>query len=92
MKTLKKQTRFMNGNIDIEGVIVDSLINEFGCNDVFSNGLFNEDTIYSDGFINAFNNGLMPILGSEHESFMPKKEDEYHHFISNDKCFVTYFK
>ncbi len=91
MKTIKKQTRFMNGNIDVEGQIYDILVSEYGINEVMSLGIDFDSAIYSDGFINAINNGLVPSIENIHESFSGKLDKEYHHIIIDDKCFVMYF-
>ena len=81
----------MSGNIDLEGVIPDLLVNEFGANEVYTSGYSFDDAIYSDGFIYAVESGLIPDFHSIQESFLPKKDKEYHHVILNDECYIMYF-
>lgn len=89
----KVKTRFMNGNLDVNGDIYDYLRGEYGMADMIKNHVDHSEAIYSDGFVNAFNNGRMPILGSEVLSFEPhKRDDEYHHVIVGDNCYRMYFK
>lgn len=91
MKTLKISTRFMNGNLDVENVIFDILCDNYSKKEVFESIFGNDDIIYSDGFILAIENGLIPDITRVEESFETKKIGEYHHIILNDKCFSVYF-
>lgn len=91
MKTRKIETRFMNGNLDVEGVIVDILVDKYGCNEAYSS-VFSDDTIYSDGFVNAIEAGKTPILGTEQEAFKRTNDNEYHHFSQDDVCYTIYFE
>lgn len=89
MKTTKVHTRFMDGNKTTE--VFDILSEHYGMNVVCNHKIDYEAAIFSNGFINAIEDGLIPILGSEHESFKQKQDKEYHHFILNDECYVVYF-
>lgn len=92
MKTRKTTTRFMNGNIDVDGEILDILTSEFGMPVVMECEINFDDAIYSDGFIHAIESGLIPQIDTISKSFERKKEGEYHHLIYNDECYVIYFK
>lgn len=92
MITRKANTRFMNGNIDVDGVICDLLVNANGWDAVMSTGITFDDVIFSDGFVGALENGLTPVLSTIEKSFMQKKSNEYHHFIFEDECYVMYFE
>ena len=92
MKTRNTTTRFMNGNIDVDGEILDILTAEFGMAAVMECEIDFSDAIYSDGFIHAIENGLIPQIDTIAKSFESKKEGEYHHVIYNDECYVIYFK
>ena len=85
IKTRKINTRFMNGNIDVDGVIADIINNEFSfvCWD---------HAIFSDGFISAIEDGLIPQINTIELSCKAKSYGEYHHFIYEDECYVVYFK
>ena len=91
MKTQKIKTRFMSGNIDVEGVISDILCNEYGCGVVYGLGFSFDDAIYSDGFISAIESGLIPNINKIELSFKARKSGEYHHIIINDECYNVYF-
>ena len=80
----------MHGNMDIYGDIYNEIRSHYE-NEVFFESVFaKEDIIYSDGFVNAISMGLFPEL-QIHESFLAKRDQEYHHLIINEKCFVAYF-
>lgn len=94
METRKVETRFMSGNIDLDGVIFDTLISEHGHAAVFSSDFDTDNAIYSDGFIRAIKNGMIPMLElhtTDSHRFLNDFE-EYHHVIINDECFNVYFK
>ena len=91
MKTLKVNTRFMQGNKDLEGVIIDALIENCGHESVLMSDFDFDEAIYSDGFINAIEKGLKPTMNIT-ESFNAKGNEEYHHVIINDTCYVMYFE
>jgi hypothetical protein len=90
INTRNKETRFMNGNIDIDGEILDILIEEYGQKDVLFSDFDTDNAIYSDGFISAIEEGLIPEL-ELFESHKAKYDKEYHHVIINDDCYVVYF-
>lgn len=92
MKTRNTTTRFMNGNIDVDGEILDILTAEFGMAVIMECEIDFSDAIYSDGFIHAIESGLIPQIDTISKSFESKKEGEYHHVIYNDECYVIYFK
>ena len=90
----KKETRFMNGNIDIDGYILDILIEAYGQLSVLSSNFDTDNAIYSDGFIKAIEAGKIPTL-----ELMPTNSylyhnvlTEYHHVIINDECYNVFFK
>ena len=94
MKTRKINTRFMEGNIDVEGVIYDIVINSIGMSEAMSLGIDFDSAIYSNGFISAINNGLIPDfstlkISNAHSNSLC--DTEYHHIIIGDECFVVYF-
>ena len=91
MKTRNTTTRFMNGNIDVDGEIMDILAAEYGMAAVMECEIDFSDAIYSDGFIHAIENDLTPQIDTIAKSFENKKEGEYHHVIYNDECYVIYF-
>ncbi len=92
MKTRKTTTRFMNGNIDVDGEILDILTAEYGMAVAMECEINFDDAIYSDGFVHAIESGLIPQIDTISKSFERKKEGEYHHLIYNDECYVIYFK
>ena len=91
MKTRNTTTRFMNGNIDVDGEIMDILTAEYGMAAVMECEIDFSDAIYSDGFIHAIENDLIPQIDTIAKSFENKKSGEYHHVIYNDECYVIYF-
>ena len=90
METRKANTRFMNGNIDVEGVIFDLLVDNYGMSEVCNSIISFDEAIYSDGFILAIENGKIPELGIV-ENCKKNTSKEYHHVIYNDECYVMYF-
>ena len=92
MKTRKTETRFMSGNIDLEGEVMDILLENYSREEVYSSMFFEDDIVFSDGFVSAIENGKVPQLDKIYESFEGKIGEEYHHFVLNDKCYVVYFK
>lgn len=94
MRTRKVQTRFMNGNIDIDNVIYDLLIDEYGHGAVYSSDFDTDNAIYSDGFIRAIENGKVPMLKLSplDSKWFYNENEEYHHVIINNECYNVHFK
>lgn len=92
MKTTKVSTRFMSGNLDVEGVIYDLLIDEYGFVAVIEHDIDFNLAIYSDNFITAIEEGLIPDLNRIEDASAPVMFGEYHHMIFNDECYKVYFK
>lgn len=94
METRKIDTRFMRGNIDVDGVVYDALISEYGHEAFFSSNFDTDNAIYSDGFINAIKKGGTPTLDLfPTDSFRFHNElTEYHHVIIDNECYNVYFK
>lgn len=84
----------MNGNIDLDGDILNILIEEHGQSAVMLSDFDTDNAIYSDGFISAIEEGKIPTL----ELFPTNSHRfhnelvEYHHVIINDECYNVYFK
>lgn len=84
----------MSGNIDLDGYILDILIEEHGQIEVMNSEFDTDNAIYSDGFISAIEDGKIPMLElypTDSHRFSNELE-EYHHVIINDECFNVYFK
>jgi len=94
LNTRKQETRFMNGNIDLDAVIFDILVEEHGMKAVIESNFDTDNAIYSDGFIKAIENGLVPCLELNNTDSHRFTHDfsEYHHVIINDECYNVYFK
>lgn len=94
LNTRNKATRFMNGNIDLDGDILNILINEYGQKEVLFSDFDTDNAIYSDGFIRAIENGKTPMLElcPLSSTQFHNELKEYHHVIINDECFNVYFK
>jgi len=91
MKTRQVNTRFMQGNLDVECEIFDIMVNEYGMSEVCNSGINFEDAIYSNRFIEAIENGSIPCLELVDNSEMIRGEKEYHHVIIDDVCYKMYF-
>ena len=74
----------MNGNLDVDGVIFDLFVNEYGMWAVCNSGISFDEAIYSDGFISAIENGWMPKLELKSST---QRINEYHHVIINGECY-----
>jgi hypothetical protein len=90
MTTRKVDTRFMRGNIDVDGCIFDLLVDNFGMSEVCSSIISFDEAIYSDGFICAIEEGKVPSLEVV-ENCKKNNSREYHHVLYNDECYVMYF-
>jgi hypothetical protein len=94
MEIRKKQTAFMEGNIDLDGIVYHIFIDTYGHAKFFASGFDTEAAIYSNGFIDAIEDGKIPtldLLPTDSHRFYNELE-EYHHVIINDECFNVYFK
>lgn len=94
MKVRKTQTRFMNGNIDVDGIVADILTDNHGQKAFLTSDFDTDNAIYSDGFIKAIESGLIPcleLLPTDSHRFYNENE-EYHHVIINDVCYNVHFK
>ena len=94
MKTKKVNTRFMEGNIDVDCIIFDIVCDSIGMQAAMNIDFDFDNAIYSNGFISAINNGLVPDFSSIKKSKTTSNninEREYHHVICNDVCYVVYF-
>jgi hypothetical protein len=94
MEIRKTTTRFMDGNIDLDNVIFDILTEEHGKGKVFASDFDTDVAIYSNGFIDAIEDGKIPTLElhSTDSNRFHNDLTEYHHVIINDECFNVYFK
>lgn len=94
LNTRTKKTRFMNGNVDLDGDIFNILVEEHGMKEVLMSDFDTDNAIYSDGFIKAIKDGKIPMLElypTDSHRFSNELE-EYHHVIINDECYNVYFK
>ena len=82
----------MIGNIDLDSEIVSILLENYSREEVYASVFFDDDIIYSDRFIHAIEAGLVPRLDKIEEAFEGKLNEEYHHFVKDNKCYVVYFK
>jgi hypothetical protein len=90
MEVQKINTRFMQGNKTEE--VFDLLADYYGMAEVCNNEIDFCECIYSDGFIRAIEqDSLIPVLGSHQLNEERKTEQEYHHFIYNENCYIIYF-
>jgi hypothetical protein len=83
---------FMNGNKDLDGLVYDTLCENYSQKDLLKCNINFDDAIYSNGFIDAIINGLVPNL--ELHSTVSNAgylQDEYHHIFIGEKCFKMYF-
>lgn len=90
MKTREITTRFMRANKTDE--VFDMMVEEFGMPEMCNAKIDFNEALFSNGFIYACENGMMPILGSEKETFENTGDQEYHHLIFNEVCYSVFFK
>lgn len=94
MVTKKVNTRFMEGNIDIDGIIFDIVCDSIGMQAAMNIDFDFDNAIYSNGFISAINNGLIPNFSTikmSNSTCNNQNDTEYHHVIVGDNCYVVYF-
>lgn len=84
----------MNGNIDLDGEILNILCDEHGQREAIFSDFDTDNAVYSDGFIAAVEEGKIPMLDLHPTDSHRKYNDleEYHHVIINNECFNVYFK
>ena len=87
MKTYKVQHSHMDSNKDVEGVIFDILVDKYGQKTVCELDIDLDNAYMSNGFVNAINNGLTPMLPG-----MVSESMEYHHVICGTECITLYFE
>ena len=91
MNIQKINTRFMQGNKCSE--VFDLLADHYGMSKVSHNKIDFEECIFSDGFIRAIeNDAMIPVLDSQKLDCEKKTNQEYHHFIFENECYIIYFK
>lgn len=90
----KAKTRFMIGNIDLDGDIFNILVDEHGIKKVLDSNFDTDLAIYSNRFISAIEAGKVPMLELYPTGSHRFHNDlqEYHHVIIGDECFNVYFK
>jgi len=90
MTTQKVKTQFMMGNKTSE--VFELMAEKYDWSQLCNHTIEYDQAIFSDGFIAAMERGQMPILGTEKESGTNRHgNQEYHHLIDNDVCYVVYF-
>jgi len=94
MKTIAVPTRFMNAQRDVDGVIVDILVEKYGAKEVLLDTNIDWDAaLFSSGFIHAIESGLTPVLSSiKKEEIHIAENFEYHHLLTEDFCYKVYFE
>ena len=94
MNTSKIKTRFMQGNIDLDGDVFNAIVNNLGMKKAMEIDFDFDNAIYSNGFVSAIKEGLIPDFSTLRTScsFTNNKGNEYHHVIVEDDCFVVDFK
>ena len=92
IQTKKIETRFMSGNLDVNQEIFDIMVEYHGQYEVCMNGFEMDNAIYSNGFINAVEDGKIPML-TLHSTLTRSEGNltEYHHVIINDECYNVFF-
>jgi len=94
MKTKKVKTRFMEGNIDVDGSVFDVICDKIGIEKAMNIDFDFDNAIYSNGFISAINSGLVPdfsTIKKSNSNSNNQNDTEYHHVIVDDNCYVVYF-
>jgi hypothetical protein len=94
IKVRKIETRFMQGNIDVEGVLCNMFFEQLG-NAAYESDLNIDEAIISNGFLKALQENKIPDFTTIKESNTFHNANsinqEYHHIIINDICYIVYF-
>lgn len=73
--------------------VFDILADEYGMGAACSSKIDWCEALFSNGFILAIENNMIPVLGTEKVSdYTNRNGEEFHHFLYNDECYVIYFK
>jgi hypothetical protein len=90
IQTTTVNTRFMNANKSDD--VIDILEDHYGSSELYNGEIDFCEALFSNGFILAMENGLIPVLGT-HELAHKRINggQEYHHFIFEDKCYHIFF-
>lgn len=89
----KQKVSFMTGNIDVDGLVYGVIENNYSFKEIMESGIDFDNAIYSNGFISAITDGLVPVLELKPTIYSAGAlQDEYHHICINDECFKMYFK
>lgn len=72
--------------------IIDLLSENYNIAEIFGCEIDFEEAVYSSGFVNALEEGLVPDLSRIYPSFTPTYYGEYHHLMYNNECYKVYFK
>lgn len=84
----------MNGNVDLDGIVFDLMVEKYGLKEVLEFDFDFDNAVYSDGFINALEDGLVPEMklhSTTANNGYYANQQEYHHVCVNDECFKMYF-
>ena len=90
LNTKTAETRLMKGYKCDE--MFDVLADYFSMPEVAHHVIDFSDAIYSDGFILAVENEMIPDITDYEVAGSRSKEQEFHHIIYNDVCYKIYFK
>ena len=89
----KQQVSFMNGNVDVDGLVYSIIENNYSLKEIIESEIDFDNAVYSDNFIKAIKDGLVPVLELhntiENAGYL---QDEYHHICINNECYKMYFK
>lgn len=88
----KINTRFMEGNIDDRGVVLDILAEKYGMSVACNSTIDWSSAIYSNGFVKALVDGKTPCIDDFSLNWKKKRRDkEFHHILFNDECYAVFF-
>lgn len=80
----------MDANKTIE--VFDIMADYYGMSEVCNDEIDYCDALFSNGFIYAMENGLIPILGSQTTVGGARMYGESHHLIFDGECYLVDFK